>query len=825
MMDSRSDNESPDSSELSFGDVPIDFGELRNSPSDSKNFPKIPGYQIVRLIGQGGMGAVYEAVCDKELESSVAIKTIFIQKFQSVTISARKRFDREMDLLQGLNHPHIVPVLDRGAYEREYQQIPFFVMPLLKNGDLSTALEDLPIVDREQLRKWVQRLSGAIEGLSYSHGQGVVHRDLKPRNLFVADDGSLLLGDFGLAKILEEDSELTSTIGRMGTTPYAPPEQLLSAKLADERADIYSLGVILHQFACFGKRPFSPEVHSENSSSETDSIARWQRNTNRTPPRPSDREKHLSDSSFDFIVQKCCAYYPEHRYQTAAELLADLGAWRSGKVVRGTLKEQFRNRVAQPLRRNWVSAAVASGLLIILASWIAWASYSSLSGDVVSLTEDIAAMKKLELEKRLEKSRAELEKMFPKLQGEARDYEIRRMTNPQKEFAESNKRAQEIGLELGLANSDSPRDRHIHWCIQRTAVSASSEIETYLSHLRALDAYAQEAVDFSANDTVEPESLSQAVSDLLRTFQMQLDACEYFKENQYKNIFDTESIQKECLNRMRLLRRTMGDRIDTATQRHLTLMILLTELNAPGITSKQVWNRLSKDRNEFSASQLVTDGCDEVHAWYIAWYVFERFFVAAGDLDLNANAKVPVVDGWYEVLIGSPVPEKARSITYKMDLISVLDRIADVYRDAGEFEKARSCYEDNLERIVGMKEFYPFEIKVWNSAEECFSSFQELFNATDDKESLLLNYDREQSHYRNKLMVIESNPDKFSSSNLPQSKFELAESLFNNARIVDASEQQKLLVEASENLLAVLAIDSENLEAEALLNAIRALQK
>jgi serine/threonine protein kinase len=823
MMDSRSDNESPDSSELSFGDVPIDFGELRNSPSDSKNFPKIPGYQIVRLIGQGGMGAVYEAVCDKELESSVAIKTIFIQKFQSVTISARKRFDREMDLLQGLNHPHIVPVLDRGSYEREYQQIPFFVMPLLKNGDLSTALEDLPIVDREHLRKWVQRLSGAIEGLSYSHGQGVVHRDLKPRNLFVADDGSLLLGDFGLAKILEEDSELTSTIGHMGTTPYAPPEQLLSAKLADERADIYSLGVILHQFACFGKRPFSPEAHSENSSSETDSIARWQRNTNRTPPRPSDREKHLSDSSFDFIVQKCCAYYPEHRYQTAAELLADLGAWRSGKVVRGTLKEQFRNRVAQPLRRNWVPAVIASGLLIFLASCIAWAGYSSLSGDVVSLTEDIAAMKKSEIEKRLEKSRAELEKMFPRLQGEARDYEIRRMTNPQKEFAESNKRAQEIGLELGLANSDSPRDRHIHWCIQRTAVSANDGVAEYLVHLRELDSYVTDSLDFAADDS--KECLSLAVSDLLRTFQMQLRACWQLGGNEHKRIFDTETIQKECLDRMISLRKSVGNRIDAATQRHLALMILLAETNARGETSQQVWERFSKHKDEISASRLVADGCKQLHTWYVAWYVFENFYEAAVELGLDAKDKMPIVDGWYDVTVGSPVPAKSQNFTYAMDVFDVMDRRADLYRDLGEFEKARHCYEENLKEIEPMKKFHPFESKSWDKAEQSFSSLRKLFERTNDKESLLLNFDREQSHYREKIRLLESNPDKFSSSNLPQSKFELAESLFNKARIVDASEQQQLLVEASENLLAALEIDSECSEAETLLNAIRALQK
>ena len=119
-------NDDSDDSGLSFGDMPADFGRSPEAADESLSFPEIPGYTIVRMIGRGGMGAVYEARQNAFPEISVALKTISVPRFQKLHESIRKRFDREVQLLESLKHPSIVPLLDQGVYDKDFQSIPYF---------------------------------------------------------------------------------------------------------------------------------------------------------------------------------------------------------------------------------------------------------------------------------------------------------------------------------------------------------------------------------------------------------------------------------------------------------------------------------------------------------------------------------------------------------------------------------------------------------------------------------------------------------------------------------------------------------------------------
>lgn len=202
------------------------------------------GYELVRFLGAGGMGAVYEAV--SEDGRRVAVKLLLDQAASAPNPIVMKRFEREISLTATLDDPHVVPTLDAGIDEA--LGLPFMVMPLLVGMDLMQLVEKIgpvhPTVAARILRQ-------ACRALAYAHEQGVIHRDVKPANLFLdhARDGSVRVRvlDFGIAKWLESGSELTQTGAMLGTPHYMAPEQVLDAKSADEQTDVWGLGISLYE--------------------------------------------------------------------------------------------------------------------------------------------------------------------------------------------------------------------------------------------------------------------------------------------------------------------------------------------------------------------------------------------------------------------------------------------------------------------------------------------------------------------------------------------------------------------------------------------------
>ena len=207
-------------------------------------------YRILAKIGAGGMGEVYRAQ-DEQLDRDVAVKVL--PSGMLVADASRKQFRIEALALAKLNHPNIETIFEFSSQDG----VDFLVIELIPGQPLSLKLKDGPLPQQEVVRL----ASQLAEGLAAAHEQDVIHRDLKPGNLFVTPDGRLKILDFGLAKLLHPKlaNDVTRSVSLedgtvSGTVPYMSPEQL-RGESADARSDIYAAGAVLYEMAT-GQRPF-----------------------------------------------------------------------------------------------------------------------------------------------------------------------------------------------------------------------------------------------------------------------------------------------------------------------------------------------------------------------------------------------------------------------------------------------------------------------------------------------------------------------------------------------------------------------------------------
>jgi serine/threonine protein kinase len=200
--------------------------------------PVVPGYQLIELLGRGGMGEVWRAL-QVSLNRPVAVKILPSKFAQDREFVAR--FEKEATALASLNHPNVVQIIDRGQAGTHY----YFAMELVPGVNLRELLNGRRPPLNDALRIMVQ----VARAIDYAHEQKVVHRDLKPENVLVDARGHVKIADFGLAgmKDSERNIALTATAVAMGTVNYMAPEQRRDAKHVDHRADLYSLGVLLYE--------------------------------------------------------------------------------------------------------------------------------------------------------------------------------------------------------------------------------------------------------------------------------------------------------------------------------------------------------------------------------------------------------------------------------------------------------------------------------------------------------------------------------------------------------------------------------------------------
>src|ERR1700722_7170828 len=258
-------------------------------------------YELSHLIARGGMAEVYRAH-DRLLDRPVALKVLFPEL--SVDRSFVERFRREAQAAANLSHPNIVPVFDWGEDTGTY----FIVMEFIDARPLSSILKTAGPLSAERTADVGAHVAAA---LGYAHKHGVIHRDVKPGNVLITDEGQVKVTDFGIARAINTEESLTQTGAVMGTATYFSPEQAEGIGV-DSRSDIYSLGVVLFEMAT-GRPPFLGDTPVSVASKHVRDIAPTPREILETVPVP-----------IEAVTMKAMAKLPDARYQGAEDFRADL---------------------------------------------------------------------------------------------------------------------------------------------------------------------------------------------------------------------------------------------------------------------------------------------------------------------------------------------------------------------------------------------------------------------------------------------------------------------------------------------------------------------
>ncbi|HEU5245618.1 MAG TPA: FlgO family outer membrane protein [Candidatus Udaeobacter sp.] len=308
---------------------------------------RIGNYEILQEIGRGGMGVIYRAR-QRHSRRIVALKRVLT--YHADSHETLTRFRREAEAAASLDHPNILPVYEVSETE---DGLPFFSMKLATGGSLRTIASAL----RGKVRECVQLMAKVARAIAYAHAQGILHRDLQPGNILLDARGEPLVSDFGLAKWLDEESDLTQTLTTFGTPGYIAPEQAEGANFSPA-ADIYSLGAIL-----FNLLAGSPPFVGANALSVIRQAA--------AAPAPKLRAFAPSlGRDLEIIVARCLECDPKARYLTAAALAEDLERWLAGRPI---IARPIRapTRVWRWSRRNPILATAASACLL-LALAVIW---------------------------------------------------------------------------------------------------------------------------------------------------------------------------------------------------------------------------------------------------------------------------------------------------------------------------------------------------------------------------------------------------------------------------------------------------------------------
>jgi serine/threonine protein kinase len=364
------------------------------APAARQSLPdRFGDYRIVRELGRGGMGVVFEAV-QESLGRRVALKVL--APHTALDSDRRERFVREAKAAARLHHTHIVPVFGAG----EHEGLPYYVMQLIPGRGLNALaaawraathadthgpfpgradstwphadsierpppFEVVESVGDPRYGDWqfVAAVGAEVaEALQYAHDSGVLHRDVKPANLLLDDRGQVWVADFGLAK-LDNDVGLTATGHVLGTLQYMAPECL--HRTADARGDVYGLGATLYELLTL-RAPVTGDTPAELMKQLADGVP--------TPPR---RINPAVPRDLETIVLTALAREPGRRYTTAGELAADLRAFLDDRPIRAR-RESIAARAARWCRRNPAVSALSAvtAAALFLSAVVGWAAYA-----------------------------------------------------------------------------------------------------------------------------------------------------------------------------------------------------------------------------------------------------------------------------------------------------------------------------------------------------------------------------------------------------------------------------------------------------------------
>jgi eukaryotic-like serine/threonine-protein kinase len=293
-------------------------------------------YEIIRLLGQGGMGAVYQAR-DRELDRGVALKVIRADMASNPQIL--RRFKQELILARQISHRNVIRIFDLGQAEG----IRFITMEYIEGEDLQSVLRRKKKLEPVEAANIMAQVCRALEA---AHAEGVIHRDLKPQNIMLDKSGRAYVMDFGIARLVQA-AGMTQTGALIGTPDYMSPEQAKGLPL-DARSDLFTFGIIFYEILS-GEAPFN---------ADTTMGKLWKRTTE--PARPVEELDKAIPQPLSDIVEKCLEIDPQKRFASASEVLQEIEIWQgpqAGTRVVWTRPAQLPGYV------KWATA----GLAILLA--------------------------------------------------------------------------------------------------------------------------------------------------------------------------------------------------------------------------------------------------------------------------------------------------------------------------------------------------------------------------------------------------------------------------------------------------------------------------
>ncbi len=303
-------------------------------------------YEIIKKLGQGGFATVYLAQ-DVTLGRKVAIKVLDAQLSEDDP-TFLKRFEREAQTVAQLNHANIIDIYEFGQEKGRY----FIVMPYLPGSDLGCLIRQQGALPVEQVIRITEQVASALD-YAHGYGQGLIHRDVKPPNVILDEQGNAILMDFGIVKLADESTVLTQTGGMIGTPYYMAPEQWATGQM-DARTDLYALGVMVYQMLT-GQVPFSGQTPPRIMYAHL----------NETPSPPQTLNPTLPPA-VEKVLLRILAKSPAQRYQTAGQFCADLQAALTGRFVEDeTQVGQYKQKTRSLPKAIWFGGLALLAVLIV----------------------------------------------------------------------------------------------------------------------------------------------------------------------------------------------------------------------------------------------------------------------------------------------------------------------------------------------------------------------------------------------------------------------------------------------------------------------------